>query len=374
MTTVYLVRHGEAEGNLYRRCHGVYNSLLTPRGYQQIEKLAERFANIPVDRVYASDLFRAYQTAKAVADQKGLSIVPEPELREINMGTWEDKPWAELARFQTEQFAVWEEDPWHCTLPGGESVQQCGQRMLAAVRKIAAENPDKTVLIGTHGTVIRGLLCLAHGYGPDGLAKIGWGDNTSVSKLTIDGEALEIQYENDISHLPEELSTFHAVRFQGKAKDNQIWFRPVEQEDAEIILYFAKEKYQAAYGGWNDLDEGQYLADTWRMQRANPRAVTLGMLEMEPVALVRLNVLDTSSPDTGMVGSFAARPEYRGAGISPQMLGQAVSVYREMGKTYLAANAAENNLRAIGFYQKNGFEKIGLFQGHYRMRKKIAVC
>ena len=41
MTTVYLVRHGEAEGNLYRRCHGVYNSLLTPRGYQQIEKLAE---------------------------------------------------------------------------------------------------------------------------------------------------------------------------------------------------------------------------------------------------------------------------------------------------------------------------------------------
>ena len=29
--TVYIIRHAEAEGNIYRRCHGLYDSLLTPR-------------------------------------------------------------------------------------------------------------------------------------------------------------------------------------------------------------------------------------------------------------------------------------------------------------------------------------------------------
>ena len=34
MTTVYMVRHAEAEGNLYRRVHGWYNSLITDNGYR----------------------------------------------------------------------------------------------------------------------------------------------------------------------------------------------------------------------------------------------------------------------------------------------------------------------------------------------------
>ena len=43
MTTVYLIRHAEAEGNVYRRCHGQYDSLLTPRAYEQLPCLAKRF-------------------------------------------------------------------------------------------------------------------------------------------------------------------------------------------------------------------------------------------------------------------------------------------------------------------------------------------
>lgn len=40
MTTIYLIRHAEAEGNLYRRAHGWYNSTITDRGYHQIAALA----------------------------------------------------------------------------------------------------------------------------------------------------------------------------------------------------------------------------------------------------------------------------------------------------------------------------------------------
>ena len=59
MTTIYLVRHAEAEGNLYRIAHGHYNSCITDdRGCRQIRALAERFRDVPVDAVYASDLIR----------------------------------------------------------------------------------------------------------------------------------------------------------------------------------------------------------------------------------------------------------------------------------------------------------------------------
>ena len=44
--TVYIIRHAEAEGNIYRRCHGLYDSLLTPRAYQQLPCLAKRFENV----------------------------------------------------------------------------------------------------------------------------------------------------------------------------------------------------------------------------------------------------------------------------------------------------------------------------------------
>ena len=51
--TVYIIRHAEAEGNIYRRCHGLYDSLLTPRAYQQLPCLAKRFENVPLAAVYA---------------------------------------------------------------------------------------------------------------------------------------------------------------------------------------------------------------------------------------------------------------------------------------------------------------------------------
>ncbi len=58
-TTVYIIRHAEAEGNVYRRCHGQYNALLTTRAYKQLPYLAKRFENVPLAAVYSSDLFRA---------------------------------------------------------------------------------------------------------------------------------------------------------------------------------------------------------------------------------------------------------------------------------------------------------------------------
>ena len=74
------------------------------------------------------------------------------------------------------------------------------------------------------------------------------------------------------------------------------------------------------------------------------------MLDEKPVALVRLNVCDTQDPEVGMVGTFCILEEYRGRGLSQQILGQAISVYRDLGKKWLCANVAAGNQRAQGFY------------------------
>ena len=102
MTTVYLVRHAEAEGNLFKRIHGQYDSPVTALGRRQIECLEKRFASVSVDAVYASDLKRTCQTAAAIYVPKQLELHKEPKLREIYLGAWEDKPFGEVMRTDLE--------------------------------------------------------------------------------------------------------------------------------------------------------------------------------------------------------------------------------------------------------------------------------
>ena len=96
MTTIYLIRHAEAEGNVFRRLHGQYDSIVTPNGMKQIAALEKRFEAIDVDAVYASDLTRTCTTAGAVYKPKYLPLHKEPRFRELACGVWEDQPFGWL--------------------------------------------------------------------------------------------------------------------------------------------------------------------------------------------------------------------------------------------------------------------------------------
>lgn len=385
MTTVYLIRHAEAEGNVYRRCHGQYDSLLTPRAYQQLPHLAKRFENVPLDAVYASDLFRARTTAKAVAQPHGLNVEIRPVLREIDMGDWEDIPWAELPRIWPGEYAVWRARPWDAVPPHGESVMQAGRRMLDGVRRLVAEREGQQIAVVTHGSAIRGALTIAHGFAPEQMGEIGWGDNTCVAKFEFDGpDQIDVVYENDASHLPQELSTFASIGWtdnKGVPNTPQIWFRradPLNEGDAAKIVAFMRELHKNAYGTDAGLDPAVLLADVERAQRVSPRSCCFGCLEDgTPVALVYLKTWYDDEPGVGLVGGFCIDANYRGHGLSGQILGQAISVYRMLGKDYLCAYVASENARAQGFYHKFAFEQRGEYRDenglHYRMFKRICI-
>ena len=88
MTSIYLIRHAEAEGNLYRIAQGQYDSILTDRGWRQVRALERRFADIHIDAVYSSDLYRTCATATAIYKPKNLPLHRVRELREICVGDW----------------------------------------------------------------------------------------------------------------------------------------------------------------------------------------------------------------------------------------------------------------------------------------------
>ena len=113
-TKIFLVRHAEAEGNLFRVAHGQYDSTVTPQGYRQLACLRERFREERIDAVYGSDLTRTRTTASALYVPRNLPFRPLPLLREIRLGAWEQMSWGDIQRMDPQMYIDFNKrpDPW----------------------------------------------------------------------------------------------------------------------------------------------------------------------------------------------------------------------------------------------------------------------
>lgn len=153
-TTIYLVRHGQSVGNLNHLFLGHSDLDLTDYGRAQAERVCEYFEGVSVDRIYASDLLRAYHTALPLAQKKGLEIIKNPRLREVFAGKWEGMPYDKLFQTYPESAAVWWEDTGLARPDGGESVAELQERIYSEVLRLAEENEGKTICLFTHFTPI----------------------------------------------------------------------------------------------------------------------------------------------------------------------------------------------------------------------------
>ena len=201
MTKIYIIRHAEAEGNLYRRIHGQYDSLVTPRGMEQIKALAKRFESVHIDAVYSSDLCRASRTAQPIADGLGLPLELDKRLREIDMGLWQGLGYDEaIARFpETER--IRKECLGKLRYDGGESYGDVMERVRAFADEVLAENEGKTVVLASHGGTIRALFSSWLGYGPMEMAQVPIVPNASVSVVCIDGDRVTFELRDYTDHL-----------------------------------------------------------------------------------------------------------------------------------------------------------------------------
>lgn len=139
MTTIYLIRHAEAEGNLYRIAQGQYNSLLTDRGQRQVAALEARFADIHVDAVYSSDLYRTCATAAAIYRPKGRRSIAAPTCGRSAWAFGSSAPGGDIARTDPEQMENFSRHPERWQVEGGEPparvLARCGPRWRTSPEK-----------------------------------------------------------------------------------------------------------------------------------------------------------------------------------------------------------------------------------------------
>ncbi|WP_232663212.1 histidine phosphatase family protein [Pseudonocardia sp. TRM90224] len=162
MTTLILLRHGRSSANvsgvLAGRTPGVE---LDEVGRGQADKIVERLAGVPIAEIVCSPMLRCEQTVAPLAKDRGLTPVTEPELAEVDYGSWTGGSLKTLSKE-----ALWrvvQAHPSAAVFPGGEGLAGMQARAVGAVRahsaRIAAEHgPQAVWLACTHGDVIKAVL------------------------------------------------------------------------------------------------------------------------------------------------------------------------------------------------------------------------
>ena len=372
MTTLYLIRHAEAEGNLYRRIHGWYDALITDNGYRQIKALEGRFSEVPVDAVYSSDLFRTKTTARAVYVPKGLELHTDPGLREIHMGDWEDHPWGEIREVDGDRLTQFNRSDPAWRAPNGESLGQAGARMERTIRAIAQKHPDQTVALFSHGTAIRQFLANVRGVEPEEWHTLPHADNTAVTCLAWDGEAFHVVFEGDNSHLDESTSTLARQSWwrkgAGKGEDVNLWYRPLDPErDRERYLDARRDAWISIYGADVPFDGPAFWEGALQAMERSPWAVSAVMAKGEFAGVLQLSPQRCQEEGAGFVALCYLTPAFRGRGLGVQLLGQAVSFFRPLGRDTLRLRSSATNEPLQRFCVKYGFQKTGQEQAGGRV-------
>ncbi|MBI5188063.1 MAG: histidine phosphatase family protein [Nitrospirae bacterium] len=177
VTTLYLIRHGEAEGVKERRYKGTIDVQLSEKGVKQMGRVsafisaevqkcrsAEATSEPPnlrtsaLSAVYCSDLSRAIKSAEIIAEPQSLKPIVVPSLRERNFGLWEGMSFDEIKGKYPEEFDAWANNPLRYSPIGGESTLEVRDRVIAALDRILDENYICIVIVA-HGGVNRIILC-----------------------------------------------------------------------------------------------------------------------------------------------------------------------------------------------------------------------
>ncbi len=320
MTTLYLIRHGEAEGNVFRRLQGQYDSLITPNGRKQIAALEERFRNIHIDAVYSSDLTRTCITAGAIYKPKGLPLQTDPRLREIGVGVWENHPFGWLDRCDHERNYAFSHSPKTWSVEGSETFDIYTGRFLTALREIAEKHEGQTVALFSHGMVLRGSLQTL--FFRDQENAISHCENTAVTCLRYENGEFTLEFLNDASHITEEISTLgKQMWWRGeKYRDFNMWYRDAEEGDGAFLSQF-------------DLPEGK---------------LRISMLDADATGVIVVQ--------DGVLRYFALAPAFRGRKLSAQLLGEAIAMARAMGCDTLSLPCEPEHPAALRILEEYGFQ------------------
>ncbi|MCI0454812.1 MAG: histidine phosphatase family protein [Candidatus Dadabacteria bacterium] len=203
-----LVRHGETEWNRVGRCQGFSDVELNKNGREQINELAKSLKDKSISAVYSSDLIRALDTAKAIANYHKLGVEVDPDLREMNQGDLEGLTFVEIRERYASLLTNWVGNPEAVKLPGGESLKELQDRAWRAVERIYIKHQDQTVVAVSHNLTIITLLCRFKGIGLEEFRSFKL-KAASKNVILFRNGHFNVNVLNDVTHLSAELLREH---------------------------------------------------------------------------------------------------------------------------------------------------------------------
>jgi probable phosphoglycerate mutase len=200
-TRILAIRHGETAWNVDTRIQGHLDIPLNETGQWQAQRLARALAaQDAIHAIYSSDLLRAHDTARAIADATGAPLTTHTGLRERGFGIFEGKTFVEIEATWPEDSQRWRQRDPHWAPLGGESLVQVRERITRTLHELAARHPGEQIVLVAHGGVMDQLYRAATGQ--DLQAPRTWGlTNTAVNRLLWTPQALSLVGWADTSHL-----------------------------------------------------------------------------------------------------------------------------------------------------------------------------
>jgi broad specificity phosphatase PhoE/ribonuclease HI len=160
-TTTLLLRHGQTALSTERRFAGRGDIPLTDTGLAQAAVVAARLAaRGGIDLIVTSPLARARRTAEAVAEATGVALLADDDLAETDFGKWEGLTFAEASERWPDEVSAWLGSA-DAAPPGGESFAAVARRVNAALDRLLAGHDPRTLLLVSHVTPIKTLVCRA---------------------------------------------------------------------------------------------------------------------------------------------------------------------------------------------------------------------
>ncbi len=189
--TFYIVRHGETEANVKRILQGHLDYPLTKDGIRQAKKAARKLSGVRFDEAFSSDLLRAKRTAEIITLEQNIAVKTSRLLRERSFGRLEGKSYQdyvnELKEIILQYEALSEKEKFSFKFREDiESDEEIVKRFITFLREIAVAYAGKTILIVSHGGMMRSLL-IHLGFGTYETLTPGAVKNLGYIKLESDG-------------------------------------------------------------------------------------------------------------------------------------------------------------------------------------------
>ena len=171
MPLVIFMRHGQAENNVSRTLVGRHiESHLTSQGREQVADVSKQLKRIPIDKVYASPVIRAMETAQIVCDTLGMSYEVDERLYEIELGKLVGMNYEEVTTKYGDLFLRFyaEHDPILDSF-GVEPFAAVKQRVKSLLDDALKKHEDSNVLMVTHLDPIKAALSVMLELNPEAL-------------------------------------------------------------------------------------------------------------------------------------------------------------------------------------------------------------